>query len=750
MGAFLLIALAASGALVPVEFEARPYYTVVMKDKKVYKGRLLSEPDAATLKLQVGGRQRLLPGDAVEEIIPPVTLEEAHSLAAANIFPDDVHSWHAIALECLRKRPPLLEKAAADLRKAIAAQETHAPSRLLLVKTLLRMGDATAAREAADRFRKAAPRNADAHFITGEVLAVLGEDPRQAYRKALELRPTVEAYLGLVRAHMSRGGFQEADAALGSAQLLSPFSIEIDAARGNLALARGKIERAEGLYAAALRRVRPGKESAGADSARVGLASVYYLQGRFDEATKALLDADPTDARVTHILGLIKFAQEKSHGEFTGAPGLAPAEEGELPAAPSTESRRLFDLAAKDGFARGYLGLGTQVYLASGGDLSAASPYFEQAAKTDRSDPYAAFLAGWFKSRLGRTAEAIADYTHVTILAPNFAGGHAALAAATLSQGSTVKAVRLYRAGLASCPGDPGLLAGLGVAQVAAGDAVSARESLEQAHRAGYRGADLYLGFGYLAHLKQDNAPAAEWYTWALTAASERRTAGTATEYVKASLPRLYWELGLKPTLFTFDRDGELRDPLGVEARAGPGALVEGGRLVISGTQERDGGRRTNVVLPVDGGLFRSASADFELDGLGSTTAGLRLASHTGAVEIARAPQGGIRVRFRDGQKAPFEDWRELMQWPASGGGGPGRARFSISMIETGKNLARIELRAQPAPPGHGETPATRVIELRKAFWRERAFSVVFFAASPKDEEVRAVVDNLVLIEQAR
>ena len=165
---------------------------------------------------------------------------------------------------------------------------------------------------------------------------------------------------------------------------------------------------------------------------------------------------------------------------------------------------------------------------------------------------------------------------------------------------------------------------------------------------------------------------------------------------------------------------------------------------MIAGKQEREG-RRTNVVLPVDGALFRSAGADFELEGGDATTAGLCLASHTGAVEIARDPEAGIRMRFRDGRKAPFEDWRDLMKWPEGD-----RARLTISMIETGKNLARVELRAQAAPPAEGESAATRVIELKKAFWRERAFSVILFASSPKEGTVRAVVDNLVLVEQER
>jgi hypothetical protein len=287
--------------------------------------------------------------------------------------------------------------------------------------------------------------------------------------------------------------------------------------------------------------------------------------------------------------------------------------------------------------------------------------------------------------------------------------------------------------------------------QVSAGDVTAARASLEAAYRAGFKGPDLYLGLGYLAHLGSDTASAIDWFTCALSADTEEAAGGAATKYVEDSLPRLYLEMGLTPTVFTFDKDGEPAGPLSAEARAGPTAAVGGGRLVISGTQKDAEGRRTRVVLPTDGALFRSAAADLELAGLGlgwdsTTTAGLLLESHTGSVEIATVPQARIRVRFRDGQKAAWQDWRELMELPPR----RDRVRLSISMLETGKNLARLELRARAVPPAHAESPATRVIELRNAFWRERAFSIVIFASSPKDETVRAVVDNLVLVEQAR
>jgi hypothetical protein len=179
--------------------------------------------------------------------------------------------------------------------------------------------------------------------------------------------------------------------------------------------------------------------------------------------------------------------------------------------------------------------------------------------------------------------------------------------------------------------------------------------------------------------------------------------------------------------------------------------VTAGGRLVISGEQVEGDGKRTSVLLPVDGALFRSVAADFDLETPASTTtAGLCLSSLTGAVEIEGSPEAGVRVRFRDGQQAAFQEWRELMEWPLSEGGRLGRVRFTVSMIESGKNLARVELRAQASPPGGSESPATRVIELHEAFWRERAYSVMIFAAAAAGETVSAVIDNLVLVEQAR
>ena len=549
MNALVLILAAVSGATVPVEFNRRSYETIRMKDGTIYKGRIISGPDDPNVRVQLARRQKLLPRATIDEIIPPESLEEAHDRVAAGIPHDDPDSWHAIALECLKKHPPLYEKAVGDLGVAIGARRTHGPSHLLLTRVLLRMGDVRGAREAAEHFRRALPHNPDAHLVMGEVLVALGEDPRDAFRAAIKLKPTVDVYLGLVRAEVSRGRFDEAEKALASARRLSPRSIEVRAAQGDLALARGRLGEAEAVYVTALKRARGVRKARGLDSARVGLASTCYLQGRLDEATRAILDANPTDTRVTYVLGLVKLARElaapkkrRPESDETTTDG---ADEEEPPPPPS-ESERLFALAAQDDFARGHLGLGTTAFLASDGDFSAALPHFEKAARTDRGDAYAALLTAWAKLRLGRAAEAVPDYMHVTVLAPKFAEGHAALAASTLAAGSKVEAVRLYRAGLESCPGDPRLLAGLGLAQVAAGDATSAKVSLERARRAGYRGPDLYLGLGYLAHLATDNASAADWFTWALSAASGDRFGGTAAKYVKESLPKLYDHLHLR------------------------------------------------------------------------------------------------------------------------------------------------------------------------------------------------------------
>jgi tetratricopeptide (TPR) repeat protein len=744
-----ILAVAATAA-VPVEFNRRSYETIRMKDGTIHKGRIISGPDDPNVRVQLARRQKLLARDLIDEIIPPESLEEAHDRVAAGIPHDDPDSWHAIALECLKKRPPLYEKAVGDLGLAIGARRTHGPSHLLLTRVLLRMGDVRGAREAAEHFRRALPHSPEAHLAMGEVLVALGEDPRDAFRAAIKLEPTVDVYLGLAQAEVSRGRFDEAEKALASARRLSPRSIEVEAARGDLALARGRLDEAEAVYATALKRARGVRKARGLDSARLGLASACYLQGRFDEATEALLDANPIDTHVTYVLGLVKLARELAAPKRR-RPERDEATDEADELRPPSESERLFALAAEDGLARGHLGLGTAAFLASDGDFSAALPHFEKAARTDRGDAYAALLTAWAKLRLGRAAEAVPDYMHVTVLAPGFAEGHAALAASTLAAGSKVEAVRLYSAGLDSCPDDPRLLAGLGLAQVAAGDAMSAKVSLERARRAGYRGPDLYLGLGYLAHLAGDNASAADWYTWALSAASWDRSAGTAAEYVRESLPKLYSETGLAPTIFTFDENGEPADPLGVEAHAGPETMTEGGRLLISGEQTGDDGKRTSILLPVDGALFRSVAADFDLGMPASTTtAGLRLSSHTGAVEIAGGPEAGVRVRFRDGQKASFQEWRGLMEWPLSEDGRLGRVRLTISMIESGKNLARVELRVRASPPGGSESPATRVIELHEAFWRERAYSVRLFAAAPTDEMVNAAIDNLVLVERAR
>ena len=69
-------------------------------------------------------------------------------------------------------------------------------------------------------------------------------------------------------------------------------------------------------------------------------------------------------------------------------------------------------------------------------------------------------------------------------------------------------------------------------------------------------------------------------------------------------------------------------------------------------------------------------------------------------------------------------------------------------MIETKQNLARIRLRVWNVLAGPEGVLASREIEFKQAFWRERAFSAGVYTSARQTEEVRVRFDNLFITER--
>jgi tetratricopeptide (TPR) repeat protein len=485
-------------------------------------------------------------------------------------------------------------------------------------------------------------------------------------------------------------------------------------------LAMGRYEDAEAAYTEAL-----GASGGGfgrrSDASRLGLAAVQYILARFDDADRTLLRADVSNPKVPYLQGLIRLAR--------GGDDAANA-------------RERFLRSTKGGCARAYLGLATHLHHDLGGDVAAARGQARKAAEVDPKDAHAAELAAWCEYRTGELAKAAETYAKVTKLAPRYAAGHAAAAAVALEAKQHSEAVRRYRAGLEACPGSGRLLAGLGLAQIAAGDIGSAAKSLEQALAAGFAGPDVYLGLGYLANAAKDLEGAGARFTSAMAAAAVHGSS-EATRYASDALTRVTAARGMKLTSIPFDGGPGLPAPLRPDTRFGVSAKVTGGELVLAGTQEKIDDGRTRAHANADAGVFRSVAADLRGAAASAATAGVFVESRNGSVEIARTPMNAAAFRVKDGRDSPWGAWQPLGEWPADG-----RMRLEIVMLETQTNLARLEVRASRPMPGAGERPIKRVVELKNALWRERALSVGAFVSAPMGAPIDVRFDNVSLVDR--
>lgn len=712
-----------TGVIAPVEFEARPYATVILDTHDTLEGEIISPPDAPMVKVRTfDGRGDLaVARKRVKLIKRPRTIEQAHDDIARKIIPGDHEKWYGLALGCLRKRPALLKRAVADLERATAAQPRHLASLILLGRVFLRLNDIKKARSAVEKARSITGSNDEVHILLGKILAASGGDPRKEFEKALALKVSVEAAVALARAELVRGNYSSAEKAVKTAETLAPDSLEVHAVCGDVLLARGNLEEAEVAYK---RAIAAGAKRRGAEGhpGRAGVAAVQYLQGRLDEADEVLRMADVSDPQISYLQGLVRLAR--------GGESLKKAKE-------------CFLAAAQAGRARGYLGLGTYLYHDLGGDMAAALSEFRKAAAAGPNDPHAAELAGWCQYRLGLLDGATRSYARLARLVPRHAAGHAAAGAVILARGSHADAARAYREGLAACPGSGRLLAGLGLAQIAAGELDAATQSFAAALSGGFRGPDVYLGLGYVANARKDFDAASRSLISAVASAQDARSS-TAQAYAREALVNVEAGRGLRLSAFFFDTPGGVQEPLRSHARFGVTPSSQGGSLVLSGTQAKQDDGRTLVQAAVDGGFLSSFAADVELEASSPVNAGVFMESRNGAVEIAHTRLGRASWRAKDGRDAPWGAWQNFAAWSTSGG----RMRLEIGVTKTKLNLARIRLRGWNVPPGPEGVLASRTVEFKHAFWRERAFSAGVFVSARNDVEVRARFDNLVISER--
>jgi tetratricopeptide (TPR) repeat protein len=735
MVGLLLAALACLAApraraeeILPLDFEPQPYDLVVLRNGQRLRGDLLSDPDAPSVRIRVRGSVRAFPRTAVARVEPRFSIEEAHDKLAASLKLDDHVKWHGLALACLGKKPPLLRRAASDLAKAVAANPVHVQSHVLRARVLLKQHRYVEARAAAERARVLGQESAEAHIVHGLVEARLGGDARPSFLKALSLGPSVEANLALARAELARGRYDAAEKAVAEAETLAPGTASVGAARGDFLLARGELSRAEVAYRGALSAPEVPNPSwplapSGREGARAGLASVLYLQGQLEEAGEVLIEADQTSGQVLYLQGLLKLARRGGPAAGSGA-----------------EARRLFLEATREAEPRAHLGLGTHLYLDLGRDLVAAAPEFRKATVAEPTDAYGAWLRGWCEYKLGRLEQASVLLGRAAELAPRSGEARAAVAAVAARSGNHAEAVRGYAAALDDLPNDPRLLAGLGLSQLLAGDPAAARDSLERAHGAGFRGPDVYLGLGYLAHGRGDADSAKRHFTAGLISAEDYPG---ARAWAREALDAIHSSREEVLTAFLFETVGEVPAPFRAKGLFGVKAASEGGSLVLSGAQEKKDNAQTFVLAPSSSAVFRSIAADFEVSPASTVTAGLKIVSKSGGVELAYVPARGLASRFKDGAASDWGPWQALMRWPTDG-----RLRLELSILESSKESARAELRAWPPLPGPEDEPAVRAVEFREVLVKGQGLAAGFFTEARLNEPVRVEIDNVFLVNR--
>ncbi|MFH0981953.1 MAG: fused MFS/spermidine synthase [Planctomycetota bacterium] len=231
------------------------------------------------------------------------------------------------------------------------------------------------------------PRASRAHFYLGVALANQGklDEAIAEYREELKLDPAhVTSYVNIGLALVQRGDLPEAVQAYRSALSIDPRDATVRCDLGRALLRMGEIEAADGEYREALR-VRPGYARAHYD-----LGVLWLQKGEATAAALELeqvlkLDPDYPGARSEWGSSLVRSGRP--------AEALAPLRQV---------------IQAEPGRAEAHNLLGQA--LAATGDLNGALEAFGQAVKLAPSDANYRANLGLAFQRLGRAAEAIAQY----------------------------------------------------------------------------------------------------------------------------------------------------------------------------------------------------------------------------------------------------------------------------------------------------------------------------------------------------
>ncbi len=606
--------------------------------------------------------------------------------------------------------------------------------------------------------KESSSRNVDALSLLTE-LYLWNNQPKDALRTAEAL---VAAAPDKGRPYMMRGKAQlaldnreAAEKDLAKAFNLTPDDQDIVVARADFLLAAGRSKEAQDMFAAALGKngrnnaaligrgmvlLRQGefgpaeqsfKEALANDAnlkqAKIGLAAARVMLKQYDDAcaeakTVLNLDNKSADAFAVQAFAKLMSGNPDSMKDFYTNLKLALEEKPNQP--------RLL-LAAAVALEREAKVLDAQGAPEAAQKRNEANAKYAEILSSDPNDAYLQYFIGERKFRNGDYAGAEKNFIRVTKLAPGYAPGHGALGAVSLRLGKWEKAKEAYSEALkidsnSKEAGD--YYAGKGLAWLKVKMFEEASAALKQARELDRHNANALCGLGYIANGEKNKASAIEFFQQALAADG-------SCDYAADALRKIFSQDNMNLEYVTFGLADD-KIPFGWKMKPGGSvkATVTNGQVLFAGVQGQGTGNKVEIQKEVKADDFVRFEADLEIAPTSAVTCGIHLASATNAnisfeLEFGKDETNEIKVRYRDfGGVTP--QWQSVKsEWPSDG-----RVRLGIDTedLKTGKINLWV----------NGKKAGTLAMTLQKP----NRITLGAFVQAPPKEDVRATVDNIVLV----
>jgi hypothetical protein len=236
---------------------------------------------------------------------------------------------------------------------------------------------------------------------------------------------------------------------------------------------------------------------------------------------------------------------------------------------------------------------------------------------------------------------------------------------------------------------------------------------------------EAHLGLGFLANRQKREGEAIKYF---------ERASGLegGSKYATAALSKLRAGRGEEVEFFPFDGPGL---PTGWAKDQRYGVLAEGkvGKVVLSGKQSQVGGRDTRFFVRQDARKFTRLELDVEAAPTGGLVAGMFLAGPRGMIELGLFETGKLawRMKNRGGYSVP----ENIADWPKGAGGGPGKVRLGIEVLNVGAGRFRLLINGRAVKDVTVDTLAS-----------DQGYQVGAFCRAQLGEDVNVALDNATLV----